>query len=369
MSDYKNFLLRQLGIKEGQIPASSIDRNEFPGIDPQEESPETQPTPREKMMSPTAIATPVIGIAVRGSVTGGLPSGREISPSKLGGYAPVQTGKENSEIYNKTPKNSEISSAGPISSNGGTQPSGGEHPHQVQNDAGEPPQATTGASTDSDPSLKLKDAAPKEIDVDVAECGCDDEHGSDEENNGNNPEFQKKDQEQFRKDRSASPEGDEVRKSMNEGKHKIGCKCGFCSNKKRFGKKDKSDSESKDSEKDNDEKDQMDEQSQKVPTKRLQEIRGSLQEKAISGKMNKKESELFSTITEVLRKRESEIVTPMFSTPSGNSSGRMVYNESKDKVDDKIAKMKSEKDAQKARRDHKKNQEKLDKEIRRDDLR
>jgi hypothetical protein len=168
-------------------------------------------------------------MAVRGSSTGGLPSGADsgmslphsdgvdvskLSPSQLGGYEPIPTAKDNSKLVNRTPNNPQINSSAMKSFESDTQID--PHPHQVQKAEGEPPQDVTGASTDSDNSLTLKMAMPKGVDVDLQEDdGYDEyEHGSDEENNRNNPEFQKKDAEQFRKDRSASPVGDEIRKSM-----------------------------------------------------------------------------------------------------------------------------------------------------------
>lgn len=262
MSQYKNFLLRQLGIKESTFPKSEVNPNAFPGIDPEEQNGDMQnePSDRDKMMSPTAVATPVLAVAVRGSSTGGLPSGKNMDPSRLGGYEPIKPQKDNSELVNKTPKNGVIDSSELKNDNPPTDET--PHPHQVQNDEGEPPQSVTGASTDDEQPLSLKTAMPQGIEVDVAEdkqeetdeCGCE----------------------------PHQPAG------MNEGKHKSGCKCGFCSNKKRFGKKD--------DEKETSEKD-------KPSNDDLMEIRSRLQEKASAGKMNKKESELYSTITEVLQKR------------------------------------------------------------------
>lgn len=126
------------------------------------------------MLSPTAKPTPVIGVAVRGSSTGGLPSGADqqgnITPSNLGGYTKVQIDSPNSKLIDKTPKNSTINSTSPIANVTDTPQDGVEHhPHQVQNDANEPPQAVTGASTDSSNDLTLKSAMPKGLDIDVAD--------------------------------------------------------------------------------------------------------------------------------------------------------------------------------------------------------
>jgi hypothetical protein len=296
MSEYKNSILKELGIKDSKTP--TVRENAFPGIDPDEQDANMQepkaqePSARDRMMSPTAISTPVLAIAVRGSSTGGLPSGTNLTPSKLGGYEPIDTAKENSLVVDKTPTSGPIASPEPIAKEEDTNTPAEEHPHQVQNSPDQPPQAVTGASTETEPSLQLKTAMPQGIDVDVAE-------GEDEDNHEDNPEYQEKHLDQFRKDRSASPEGDEVRKELgiNEGKHKAGCECGFCKNKSKFGKKT-----DKDKDKDKD-KEPMDEAKEGIPTHRLVAIRESLQEKAVSGKMSKKESEVFHCLTEVLQRR------------------------------------------------------------------
>lgn len=310
MSKFKNSILRELGIRESSLPPSKIKEDAFPGIDPDEQDGNMQepqePSARDRMMSPTAIATPVLAIAVRGSNTGGLPSGRNLTPSKLGGYEPIDTAKENSLVVDKTPDSSIISSPSPVAPEGAVPNTPAEeHPHQVQNTPDQPPQAVTGASTEDDSSLQLKAAMPQGIDVDVAE-------GEDEDNNANNPEFQEKDADQWRKDRSASPEGDEVRKHLgiNEGKHKAGCTCGFCKNKNRFGKKPK---DGKDDKKTTEE--EMNEQ-KGVPTSRLHAVRQSLQEKAIAGTMSKKEGEVFRCITEVLQKRGFGLEQKLFGKKS-----------------------------------------------------
>lgn len=302
MSNYKNSIMRELGIRESTIKSL---KNE--DIDPAElemgvkdEMDQTGDeelakkiaashlakhsdfyskvknagvSPRDKIMSPTAIATPIIGVAVRGSNTGGLPSGADqvasdISPSALGGYKPISLAKDNSEIVNKTPKNSEINSSSPISTkNSEPTDSSDAHPHQVQTAANEVPQAVTGAQAngeeygEEEESMKLQDLTPK------------DEPKSEDDKQ---PEDQ-----------------DEGQDGLNEGKHKSGCKCGFCTNKKRFGKKDK-------------------EEDDKVSDEKLMEIRNRLQEKAAQGKMNAKETEVFKTITEVLQKRGQGLENKLF---------------------------------------------------------
>lgn len=259
MSNYKRYFIKQLGLGESLKPSdiqpSEVDPKELEmGVEDEKEhsnDPKTQQTialqhlkdtpnyytrlnnagleetgvPPQKRTSPSAISTPVIAMAIRGSSTGGLPSGADrnmelpqngmdvsnLSPSQLGGYEPIPTAKDNSKIVNKTPKNSQINSSDVIANSEVSDDTTDNHPHQFQQAQGEAPQAVTGASTDSDNSLKLKMAMPKGVDVDIAE-------GDDEDNNSNNPEFKEKDQDQFRKDRSASPEGDDVRKQlgMNE---------------------------------------------------------------------------------------------------------------------------------------------------------
>ena len=249
MSDYKKYFLRSMGMSESQIKPSidpdeleqgseedgiSNDALKIGGDDVKEPF---KGMGRDFALSPTAIATPVIGVSVRGSVTGGLPSGADqigdISPGCMGGYEKIPISNVNSKVVDKTPSNSQINSSNPINRNPKTTDTV-THPHQVQNDVGEAPQAVTGASTDSDDTLTLKSAMPKGMDIDIAE-------GEDEDNNSNNPEFQEKDRDQFRKDRSSSPEGEDVRKhlGMNEtfARHKqlmdnklslneSTCKCG-----------------------------------------------------------------------------------------------------------------------------------------------
>lgn len=266
MSKFKNSILRELGIKESSLKPE-IKENAFPGIDPEDHDGNMQPDPVDPR-SPRAVATPVIAMAVRGSSTGGLPSGQNLV--KLGGYEPVNSAKENSLIVNKTPESKTISSPAPIASNedsGMPTTPGAEHPHQMQNSEDQPPQAVTGASTEGEESLQLKAALPQGIDVDVSECDC--EHGSDEDNNSNNPEFQEKDRDQWRKDRAASPEGEDVRQHLGMKESKI-------------------------------------------PTHKLYEVRRSLQEKAVAGKMSKKESEVFKCITEVLQKRGKGLEQRLF---------------------------------------------------------
>jgi len=213
MSNYKKYFLRQLSIKESQFKKSEIDRNEFPGIDPEElkagkeeEEGEHGFPPKQALkvaadhlkepdqhhyykgveqakergmlkdigMSPTAIPTPIIGFSVRGSSTGGLPSGldqtkQNITPTNLGGYEEIPIETLNSKLVDKTPTNSQINSSAPISHIKDDADDVEQHPYQIQNACGEPPQAVTGADVDNDTRLNLKSSQPKVIDIDVAE--------------------------------------------------------------------------------------------------------------------------------------------------------------------------------------------------------
>lgn len=232
MSEYKKYVHRSIGVTEIKksedkklAKSAEKEKEEHPQLSKKdalliakqhEKSKVSEGTAMNSpLLSPTAIATPVIGVSVRGSSTGGLPSGADqmgnITPSRLGGYEKIDVNRINSKLVDNTPNNPDINQhSTPIINNPALQ-GGVTHTHQVQRNAGEAPQSVTGASTDSDNSLTLKSAMPKSINVDV-------EEGSDVDNNANNPEFQQKDREQFRKDRSTSPEGDEVRKhlGMNE---------------------------------------------------------------------------------------------------------------------------------------------------------
>jgi hypothetical protein len=198
MNDYKKYLLRQMGLKEAQF-VPFVREDEHPDIDPEvlmrkkskEKSEHPQLTAAQAeliakqhmkkgvdeqgpMMSPTAKAPQILGVAIRGSVTGGLPSGADrnepdLAPHKLGGYDRVAPEDLNTTLVDKTPANPEIKQeTNPINQNPATG-QGVTHPHQIQVTAGEEPQSTTGASTDSDPTLKLKSAMPKGIDIDITE--------------------------------------------------------------------------------------------------------------------------------------------------------------------------------------------------------
>ena len=190
MNDYKKYLVRQMGLKEAQfIPAAMLEQDEESDLDPNNLAKFTR-GPGEPL-SPTAIPTPVIGLSIRGSSTGGLPSGvdqgrTDISPTKVGGYDRVSPQNLNHHTFNKTPANPEIKQeTEPVNPDPSTG-QGVTHPHQIQVTAHEEPQAATGASTDSDSTLQLKSAMPKGIDIDIAEMGNSQKVEAEETENNNN---------------------------------------------------------------------------------------------------------------------------------------------------------------------------------------
>lgn len=346
-SDYKKYLIRQLNLKEAQF-VPYVREDEHPDIDPEilmrkkskkkSEHPQLSAAQAEliakqhmrkgvdeqgPMMSPTAIPTPIIGVAIRGSVTGGLPSGadrntQDLAPHKLGGYNRVEPEDLNTTLVDKTPGNPEIKQeTTPINQNPSTG-QGVTHPHQIQVTAGEEPQSTTGASTDSDPTLKLKSGVPKGIDIDITEkeeeptheeenpmipttslsetferhkqlalgiirqhalkeskktdecatCGCgdpSDTHKDEEEDEESVVECQKC-HNKFDFNIIAEVSMGAVKcpgcnsilnqegYPLFESKHKAGCECGFCKNKGSFKKKDKAEvaeGDDEDNQKDN----------------------------------------------------------------------------------------------------------------------
>ena len=278
-SDYKKYLLSQLGIKESKTKPSLAERMvSFEVADPDElemgtkderddhnmslrKSRETatqhleQPdqahyySGMEKAknqgmlkdalrqnISPTGMRSPVIGLAVRGSSTGGFPSGLDqtgLSPStptgKLGGYEPIINNPVNSRLVNKTPHNISMDSPNPINDNPQTTDAV-THPFQVQQHTGEPPQDVTGASTDSNTDVPVKTAPEQNIDIDIP--------------GGNNDMDGQEDMDQEDKMKSGVPniEGDKVQpdQGVNETfkrhrklmREKLGliteatCKCG-----------------------------------------------------------------------------------------------------------------------------------------------
>ena len=326
-ANYKKYVMRQMGLTEAQF--APLPKKE--AIEPQ--------------ISPTARPPTILALGIRGSTTGGLPSGadqmaKDISPTKVGGYDRVEPQKLNSKLVDKTPDNAELKQAAPINTHPSTG-AGVTHPHQIQVTAHEEPQSVTGASTDSDPTLTLKSATPKGIEVDIpgeneepeqevhneddntamipatslsetfarnkklmrerlglktcpcsdgeckcgpnckckktgvcecATCGCGDphdKHGMNEESdicgscNGSGEGMadgtkcstcggsgdSKKHWGKKKHDQDDDDAYERIRDKkhgLDEGKHKKGCKCGFCMNKHRFGKKDDVDEASHD---------------------------------------------------------------------------------------------------------------------------
>lgn len=207
-SDYKTYLLKQLGIKESQL------KSKYPAVDPDELEMGTEDERDEHHMSqadaertalqhlaapdqthyytgmekakdkgmlkdeqnisPTAMRSPVIAIAVRGSSTGGFPSGLDqtgITPDtptgRLGGYEPIIPNPVNSKLVDKTPTNIAMQSPNPINDHPETT-NAVTHPFQVQKHTGEPPQDVTGASTDSNIEVPYKTTPPDQnIDIDI----------------------------------------------------------------------------------------------------------------------------------------------------------------------------------------------------------
>lgn len=215
MSNYKKYFLKQLGIRES-LKQAGISPDEVPqddllaGMEHEKEhsnDPKDQKTIAlqhmkedpayydklknagleelgsgggpSQMLSPTVKSPSIIAMAIRGSSTGGLPTGsdREMSLSntdgvdvsnmtagQLGGYEPIPIAKDNSTVVNKTPVNSKIKSSQVIS---GNTVKSDNHPHQFQNSTGEPPQNVTGASVeDSEAADKVDQDG---IDIDLTE--------------------------------------------------------------------------------------------------------------------------------------------------------------------------------------------------------
>ena len=170
-TNYKKYVASQMGLTEAQFAPF--------------------PKKSEEQISPTARPPTILALGIRGSTTGGLPSGADqlgtdISPTKVGGYDRVDPANLNSKVVNKTPENPEIEQDDvPINNNPSTG-NGVTHPHQIQVTAHEEPQAATGASTDTDPTLTLKSATPKGIEVDVADENEDSEEETKNINNNSN---------------------------------------------------------------------------------------------------------------------------------------------------------------------------------------
>ncbi len=255
MSHYKKYFLKQFGIEESlkssPIQPSDVDPKELEmGVDDEAEHTDNKADRQTialqhlkndpkyytkaksagleeagQMMSPTVRNPAVIAMAVRGSSTGGLPSGADremelsnqdgidvsnLESSQLGGYEPITISKHNSKLINKTPKNSKIDSN--LISNSGDSQSDEEHPHQTQNSSGEPPQEVTGASTEDSP-LMLKMGLPKGLSIDLEESG--------NTNNPSNLDRREKDPEQFNKRMGMDETFNRHIKLMNESINEV----------------------------------------------------------------------------------------------------------------------------------------------------
>jgi hypothetical protein len=80
------------------------------------------------------VSTPnIIGMAVKGSATSTTVKGQVPPKSALAGYEPVDNEKNNSEIVDKTPDNSELNDPSQLKNDEpSTDDEGDEHPHQIQ---------------------------------------------------------------------------------------------------------------------------------------------------------------------------------------------------------------------------------------------
>jgi len=285
MSEYRKYFLRQLGIKESQFN-STIDPDELEkgtgeerdehGMPPDEAEKTArdhlgdpkqghyytgvdmakkmgmlkEKTPRlQDLVSSTAKVPQILGISVRGSTTGGLPSGAMPtlgtpsalvqsdasdtatapegagvdvkSKAALGGLEPAQKQVPNSVVVNKTPQNSTINSDTPIADTEDNTPAE-THPLQVQN-------------------IKLSTVAQ---DLTGTTDNAADQMGEKPE-----PEAETEPENDITVDLSE----DEKNVNLTEGKHKAGCQCGFCKNKGSFGKKKEEDTDEEKKDKELDE--------------------------------------------------------------------------------------------------------------------
>lgn len=468
MSEYKHYFKRQLGINESQFPLSEVDRNSFPGIDPDELERGTEeerdehgmPIRKAKqtaaqhlrepeqnhyytgverakdqgmlkdgaMLSPTARPTPIIGVAIRGSSSGGLPSGADqqgdISPSKLGGYEKIPIETSNSKLIDKTPKNTTIDSSTPIASS--VIDNEIDHPHQIQKTAGEKPQSATGASTDSDDTLTLKSASPKELPLSGMDVDVTDDNPMDTENDEEDeltPSFPFSVNETFEKHKKMTiakcnenvgakepfvpkwkmnKEKAGMVKIEERGNHSSDCKCGYCAPAETDPEKIKWAQQNKynwdEYEKEHGKtkliqiKDKVEESKYSKPFERMRGLAGlgkvSLGSNGVWNGLNEvKNDKLTKTCWHCkkskpcgcdkkddddikLQDKDPESYKKRFGmkidkVDEGQSNEK---NDKNDEVDKKIEKMKKEKKELQATRDHKKNMDRLDRDIRRDDL-
>lgn len=79
------------------------------------------------------VSTPnIIGMAVKGSATSTTVKGTVPPKSALAGYEPVDNEKNNSEIVDKTPENSELNDPSQLKNDEPSTTENDNHPHQIQ---------------------------------------------------------------------------------------------------------------------------------------------------------------------------------------------------------------------------------------------
>ena len=299
MSNYKNYLLRQLGLKESQLPASIIERDAYPGIDPDELEQGTadekdehgmpldkakqtatqhldQPNQghyysgmdkaknagmlKEKIpflggnISPTAKSPQVLAISVRGSPLGGLPthnaaptsltpSDTAVAPEGAGVDAKSPAALGGLELVSRQTPNSTVVDNTPQ--------------NDTINSAAPIADAVPPTPADEHPAqVQQVDGEPAQA---LTGTSADKEAPMGEKPEPEEFEIEK-DEEEGEEDmslKSAAPKGmdidvpkeegeeeeedeeedEEPTNLVKEGKHKAGCQCGFCKNKGSFGKK------------------------------------------------------------------------------------------------------------------------------------
>lgn len=167
--NYKNYLLRQLGLKPITIKEDHLKMVDQPDVE--------EPSSLLKKL-----VSPVVAIAVRGAPSGGLPAGGVVKNperAKLGGLEPVSKEKPNSQgTIAKTPINSTIN--GPQAVNNSETPiPETPHPHQIQKNSGEPPQSVTGAQVNSDGGDTSNVACPDNVEPEDVSIKVDEEYPKD----------------------------------------------------------------------------------------------------------------------------------------------------------------------------------------------
>lgn len=263
-----------------------------------------EPSPRDKMMSPTAIAPQVIGVAIRGSSTGGLPSGADqtgISPStptgKLGGYEPIKIDKGNSVLVDKTPQEQKITTSEPIAPESSDEHCGEEHPHQVQKD--EEHETEELETPEDEMSMSLKSAAPQ-IELNEGKYSCK-KCGRITDDGGDCYKCKEEAKEELEKSKDSYWNNKFPDDELNEGDQgyqpKTGQKCSCKPGSQRDNCRHcEGTGEIVNFKKIRD---------KKLSTDKLNETLSKLAPKALEGKLTDKESKLFSMIKEVLSKRKT----------------------------------------------------------------